>query len=66
MLNFLDRCCCNRGEHADRTSVPYLMPYRLFLQLPRNNCSESFEKSILRLLNKADETDSCDVEERLR
>uniref|UniRef100_H3BWD3 Uncharacterized protein n=1 Tax=Tetraodon nigroviridis TaxID=99883 RepID=H3BWD3_TETNG len=36
------------------------------LKLPKNNCSEGFEKSILRLLNKAEEADSCEVEEILR
>lgn len=40
--------------------------FDLFLQLPKNNCSEGFEKSILRLLNKAEEADSCEVEEILR
>nr|XP_046226600.1 zinc finger CCHC domain-containing protein 2 isoform X2 [Scatophagus argus] len=36
------------------------------LKLPKDQCTESFEKSILRLLNQGDQTESRDVEKNLR
>lgn len=38
----------------------------LFLQLPKDQCTESFEKSILRLLNQGDQKESREVEKNLR
>ncbi|XP_035537363.1 zinc finger CCHC domain-containing protein 2-like [Morone saxatilis] len=36
------------------------------LKLPKDQCTESFEKSILRLLNQGDQSESRDVEKNLR
>ncbi|CAJ1081948.1 zinc finger CCHC domain-containing protein 2 [Xyrichtys novacula] len=36
------------------------------LKLPKNQCTESFEKSILRLLNQGDQKESREVEKNLR
>lgn len=36
------------------------------LKLPKDQCTESFEKSILRLLNQGDQYESLDVEKHLR
>ncbi|KAM9337235.1 zinc finger CCHC domain-containing protein 2 [Symphorus nematophorus] len=36
------------------------------LKLPKDQCTESFEKSILRLLNQGDHSESRDVEKNLR
>lgn len=36
------------------------------IQLPKDQCTESFEKSILRLLNQGDHSESRDVEKNLR
>ena len=44
----------------------YSPPPSLSLQLPKDQCTESFEKSILRLLNQGDHSESRDVEKNLR
>lgn len=48
-------------------SVPCLFQLPSFsIQLPKDQCTESFEKSILRLLNQGDHSESRDVEKNLR
>lgn len=37
-----------------------------YLQLPKDQCTESFEKSILRLLNQGVQSESRDLEKNLR
>lgn len=46
--------------------LPVVYPHSFSLQLPKDQCTESFEKSILRLLNQGDQSESRDVEKNLR
>lgn len=43
-----------------------LLPPSVSPQLPKDQCTESFEKSILRLLRQGEQTESRDVEKNLR
>lgn len=58
-----DALMCPNLFHIASCLLP-MLPFSL--QLPKDQCTESFEKGILRLLNQGDQCETREVEKNLR